>query len=95
MDFYYRYPNGGYSQVSVTGNFGTVVPPEGAEEVTQVEYLAGTAAVGVIVEGHRAERATEEAAQKLADYTALTLLGLPVATALRMTGHVLDVLDND
>ncbi|MCM1964823.1 hypothetical protein [Streptomyces sp. G1] len=91
MDFYYRFPATGAVQIrSLTGTFDPedVYPPEGAVEITPTEYATELAAIQVQTELRRAAMFAEDAARKLTDYTALVALGLPVATALRLSGHV-------
>lgn len=91
MDFYYRFPVTGAVQVrTLTGDFDPddVHPPEGAVEITPVEYATAFAAIQVQTELRRVAMFAADAVKKLADYTALVALGLPVATALRLSGHV-------
>ncbi|WP_327385085.1 hypothetical protein [Streptomyces sp. NBC_01207] len=91
MDFYYAFPETGAVQIrTLSGSFDAadVRPPEGAVEITPTEYATASAAMTVQRELRRAAMFAEHAASKLADYTALVALGLPVATALRMSGHV-------
>ncbi|MFF4292074.1 hypothetical protein ACFY0N_00285 [Streptomyces vinaceus] len=91
MDYYYRFPASGAVQLrTMSGSFDPddVHPPEGAVEITPTEYATELAAIQVQTELRRAAMFAEDAAQKLADYTALVALGLPVATALRLSGHV-------
>ncbi|MCY0957756.1 hypothetical protein [Streptomyces sp. H27-H5] len=63
-------------------------PPEGAVEITEAEYEAGSAAV---VAGTEARREAESVALldgRRADHDALIEAGLPAATAARLSGHV-------
>ncbi|KPI33253.1 hypothetical protein OV450_1341 [Actinobacteria bacterium OV450] len=93
MDFYYRFPATGAVQLrTLTGSFDPddVHPPDGAVEISPTEYATELAAMQLQTQLRRAAMFAEHEAQKLTDYTALTLLGLPAATAARLTGHVLD-----
>ncbi|MFF4391427.1 hypothetical protein ACFY0G_32260 [Streptomyces sp. NPDC001552] len=94
MDFYYRFPATGAVQLrTLSGDFdlADVHPPEGAVEITPTEYATDLAAIQLATELRRAAAVAEDAAQKLADYTAMTALGLPAATARRLTGYVPEV----
>lgn len=91
MDFYYRFPATGAVQLrTLSGTFdpADVHPPEGAVEITPTEYATTLATMQVQRELRRAAMFAEDAAQKLTDHTALVALGLPVETALRLSGHV-------
>lgn len=91
MDFYYSFPATGAVQLrTLSGNFDAaeVRPPEGAVEITPTEYATGLAAIEVQTQLRRAAMFAEDATRKLTDYTALVALGLPVASALRLSGHV-------
>ncbi|MFF4385632.1 hypothetical protein ACFY0G_02380 [Streptomyces sp. NPDC001552] len=93
MDVYYSFPATGAVQLrSLSGNFDVadVRPPEGAVEITPTEYATQLAVIEVQTQLRRAALFAEDATRKLTDYTALTALGLPVATALRLSGHVPD-----
>lgn len=96
MDFYYRFPATGAVQLrTVSGDFdpGDIHPPDGAVEITPTEYATTLTAIQVQTAARRAAMFAADAAKKLADYTALIALGLPVATALRLSGHVPDLPD--
>lgn len=55
--------------------------------VTEGQYLARLAVIETETAGYTAALEAEERARSLADFTALTALGLPEETARRLSGH--------
>lgn len=82
---YYKLPDGSFGRQ--TSSTGPVELPDGAVIITEAEYLELLAAF----EAERARRAAETAAAELAqakaDYDVLIALGVPDATARRMSGY--------
>lgn len=95
MDRYYRFPSSGAVMVrSVEGDDSGQPDPPGAVEITSLEYATELTAIQVADAAYIAGLRATEQAHALADYLALIAAGLPVATALRLSGHVPDDPDD-
>jgi hypothetical protein len=87
LTHHYRLPDGVLAMRSVTG---MELPPlpKGAKPVTPEEYAEELQALQVQREEHRAQLAAEDQGRMQSDYDALRELGVPEATASRLTGYV-------
>lgn len=86
---YYQYEDGSYSAPTYEGvEADDIVPPAGATEITEQEYLDGIAAVEAANAAAAAEQEAADRQRACDDYNALIAAGVPEATARRMSGCV-------
>lgn len=82
---YYLMPDGSVASLAVSDG-ATPILPEGAVPISQVEYSETVETIKAALDTASAQLQAEELAMKQADYDALILLGMPPATASRMSG---------
>ncbi|MFD8509728.1 hypothetical protein ACFV27_01080 [Streptomyces antimycoticus] len=85
---YYKFADGSIAERVITGAVEDVLPPEGAEEISEEEYRAALAAIEAANEQQRQEQEAEQQARMKADYEALRAVGVPEETARRLTGYM-------
>ncbi|MEZ3180828.1 hypothetical protein KYY02_19670 [Streptomyces pimonensis] len=84
--FYYLYPDGSVGERTVSG-VDEVTHPEGVVLLSREEYETRLAEIQAQRDAEAEATRQAELEQKRADYEALIALGLPPATASRITGY--------
>ncbi|WP_405759418.1 hypothetical protein OG234_13090 [Streptomyces sp. NBC_01420] len=81
------YDTGAVAEVETTGDVEDYPLPAGAEVITAEEYAQRLADIQAAQQAAADEVAAQEEQQQSDDYAALLALGVPEATARRMSGY--------
>lgn len=84
---YYRYSDSGAVGTRASSSDAQLEPPEGAVVITESEYNAAVGEMSDAYDQLDEQAEAEQRANAEADYKALLDVGLPEATARRLSGY--------
>jgi len=87
---HFRHAGGSVSRLTTSQPPDDVVVPDGAVLITAKAYVKARAEIATGNEAYVGELIAVEKKQQVEDYEALAALGVPEATARRLTGHVME-----